>query len=408
MLGIQACEEEEIVYPEIDALQGNKAQVNYGDTLILTFEASEIDQYRINILQGSRVIPTEFNPIFREGDYFEAELIFTDRYLESGSYDLRIQVFKNGVGNSLIRPFTYSGLSLQQTGIALLSNQALEFWDNAGNLSRSFPLNKRFDVLKIDPRDSLIYLASLQDEGVEIRHLKDFRLVASIPPPLGANRKSYSTTLKTEHGLYLFQMDGNTLYLESGIVDASAFHGQSGQVYFSREACLVDQNPATISAFADGSSAQATIYNQALFELYARPLQGLYPQMTALSEDELAIILYQANTGIWTLNYWDVSAGLFGAEKTFIADSVFDIVHFNGNEVIYATSEGLQRYAFFNNLNTITIDPSKFENFQKRKTDQALFLQKGNIVQQLLLNNNLQFAASSTNRLLDYEILYNK
>lgn len=402
------CTEDEKIYPKVDELQGLEARVEFGDTLLISFEAEDINQYRINILQGSRVIPTDFTPQYRDGNYFEAQLIFKDRYLESGSYDLRIQVFREGLGSSIIKPFSYTGLALQQTGIALLTDVAVEIWANDGSLQQSFPLNKQFDVLKIDPRDSLIYLTSLQDMGIEIRHLKDFRLISSIPAPLGSNRQSFSTTLKTENGLYLFQMDGNTLYLESGLIDASAFHGQSGQVYFTREACLLNQNLATTSAFADGSSAQASIYNRALFELYAIPVQGLHPQMIALSEDELAIILYQPNTGIWTLNYWDVTAGLFGAEKTFFADSLFDLGHLNGNDIVYASSEGLHRYSFFNNLNTIIIDPAKFENFQSRKTDDALFVQKGNAVQRLLLNNNLQFAASSSDILIDYDLLYNK
>lgn len=407
-LFVTACKDDEIPAPEFSWEENPPSQISFGDTVFIRFKAVDINKYRIQLKKGAKVIPLNFRTYFKDGDFYEAEVIFDDRYLNSGTYDWHIEVFIGNVSNSDLREVRYTGLALKQSGMALLHANQLEIIDTAGNTQAQYALSTKFDALKISPRDSLIYLLSLADKGVEIRRLKNFELLSQIPAPLGSNRQSYSNYLKTENGLYLFQMDGNVIYLESGRIEASTFVGVSGQINYVTEACILDNDLAAINAFADGSSAEVNIYNAALFQTIGRSLQGYNHHATALNEDDLAIISYYPNTDVWGINLWATNSGLFGSEKLFSADSVFDLAHLSGNDIVYCTDEGLHRYTFFGNSNILNIDPGKFKNFQIRKTDQALFLQKGNIVQRLLLNNNLQFAASSFTSLVDYEFIYNK
>jgi len=402
-----ACKEDEVQYPSFEWVQGPPRQISYQDTVILKFKASPINRYRISLLDGARVIPVQSRPLFSQDDYFEAEVIFTDRYLESDNLDIRIQVYNGGTFNSEISAFNYLGLELEQRGIALLNDMEIEFWDMAGNLDRSYPLSKSFDVLKIDPRDSLIYLVSLADEGVEVRQLGDFQLVNTIPAPLGLNRNSYSTYLKSEFGLYLFDFGGNVQYFESGSVAASGFYGEQGQVNYIRDANLVDGSIAAIKAFGDYSSPEILILNRNLFLEQSRAISGSRIRIAALNEDELALITSDG-MGEWDIDKWEIGSSNYGTFKTFNTDSILDFEAINSSEILFSNTYGLYRYDFTPNGGAFPIATGRYRNFQIRKTDGRLFVQKGNLIQSFLLDNNLQFAASTSNTLIDYEILYNK
>lgn len=403
-----ACKEDELPAPDFNWEENPPSRVSFGDTVYIRFRAAGINKYRIQLKEGAKVIPLNFRTFFKDGDFYEAEVIFDNRYLNTGIYDWHIEVFIGEVSSSDLRQVRYTGLSLKQTGLALLKANQLELLDSAGNSLSQFALSAKFDALKISPRDSLIYLISLADKGVEIRRMKDFELLSHIPAPLGSNRQSYSNYLKTENGLYLFQLDGQLIYLESGRIEASTFVGVSGQVNYIREACLFDSKLAALKAFADGSSAELNVYNAALFQTIGRPLQGFNHHLTALSQGDIAILAYYPNTAVWSIDLWATKSGVFGSQKQFQADSIFDLAHLSGDDIVFGSDLGLQRFTFFSGSNPFLIAPGKYENFQIRKTDQALFVQKGNSVQRLLLNNNLQFAASSFTSLVDYEFIYNK
>lgn len=382
-------------------------QISFGDTLILQFEAQDIDSYRLDVLSGSRLVASRFRPLYRDGDFFEAQIIFNDRYLESGNYDLRLSVRKGELGNSTFHSFNYQGLSLGARGMALLSNQKLYFFDDQGVLLREYPLSGSFDALKVSARDSLIYLASMGGEGIEVRDLKDFKLLQSFPAPLGANQRSFQDFVKTEQGLYLLQRDGFIKYLEGGTLRVNVDFDRPGPRYYAQYAALIDNRLAAVFAFADESAPEVHYLNENLFSLYSRALVGRSHRICALDSEVLAII-YQKPNFNWSIDRFKGQSQDYANLFDFQADSVFDLESRAQQTIVFATEEGLHLFDVSQTMAPQKIQSGKFENFQLRRTDRALFLQKGNLVQRLLLNNNLQFAASINEPLVDYEILYNK
>lgn len=403
------CSEEEPAYPELKILNTLPANIAYGDTLIIQFEAEPISQYRINLLQGERVMGSQFRPLYRDGNFFEAEVIFDDRYLSSGTYDLRITAYNQGQFLSRFHPFRYTELAAEQRGFALLSDQSLEILNADGIKLREFSLNQSFDRVKVSARDSLIYLISLADNGIEVRHLRDFSEVSFLPAPLGANQNSFADVLKRDRNFYLLQRNGYILEIGEGLIQSSRFIGVSGQQYYARTAAWFDEQLAVFSAFGDGSNAQLEVYSSNLLgQLYTYPLVGSSPRLAALNEDELAILIRKPGDGIWELNRYRKSDQAYTTLESFTDEALYDAAAIAPSDLVYGTASGLYRYSSLGGGNAQLVDPRRFENFQISKINGAFYLQNGNLVQRLLLNNNLQFAASSSKLLKDYEILYNK
>ncbi len=408
LLFLVSCETEEEAVPELKILNNLPAQISYGDTLIIQFEAQSINSYRINIMKGNLILGNSFRALYRDEDFFEAQVIFNDRYLEDGNYQLRLSVQNQSKGNSSFHAFAYNGLNLEGRGMALLGNQKLYFFDEQGQTSREYPVNGNFDLLKISARDSLIYLASLGDDGIEVRNLKDFSLITRIPAPLGAGQQSYSSFVKTENGFYLLRKDGFIKYLESGTFQASQDFNRQGPNYFAQTGAIINKQLAVILAYPDQTSSEVHYLNSSLFSRYSRALVGSKHQIAALDDEALALVYLKADASKWTIDRYRGSTQDYGNRGEFSADSLYGVAAISASEIAYSTNQGLYRYDLDQGVSPFLIDNGQFSNFQKRRTDQAIFIQNGSLVQTLLLNNNLQFAASINEPLLDYEILYNK
>jgi len=408
LLFLVSCETEEAPVPQLKILNNLPAQISYGDTLIIQFEAQSINSYRIHIMKGNLILGNSFRALYRDEDFFEAQVIFNDRYLEDGNYQLRLSVQNQSEGNSSFHAFAYNGLNLENRGMALLANQKLYFFDEQGQTSREYPVNGNFDLLKISARDSLIYLASLGDDGIEVRHLKDFSLITRIPAPLGAGQQSYSSFVKTENGFYLLRKDGFIKHLESGTFQTSQDFNRQGPNYYAQSGAIINEELAVIFAYPDQTSSEVHYLNESLFSRYSRALVGSKHQIAALDDAALALIYLMPNGNKWAIDRYQGSSQDYGNRGDFNADSVFALTAISASEIVYSSNNGLFRFDLDQGGSSFLVDVAKYWNFQKRRTDQAIFMQKGNLVQRLLLNNNLQFAASINEPLLDYEILYNK
>lgn len=401
------CEEEDADFPQVQILDGLPTTWSYGDTVIIRFRAEPVSRYRISILQGNIVRSNTFLPLFRDGNEFEALVIMNQPYLEDGQYDLRIQAFNGDVGSSAFHSFSYDGLDLQQSGWAFLSPGKLIFQNVQGQVEREYPLSRSFDRVKISARDSLIYLISYGDGGLEIRDLKNFDLIASISAPLGAGVDSYTRAIKDGEAVFLLQKDGFIQKLESGGIQATANPPNTGTAYFARTATSRNGDLAAIFAFADGSNPELSYLASNLFPQYSRPLNGQGHLICSL-EDELWALIYHNGASSWSIDRFNGANQAYSPRGSIAVDSVFALRSFASNNVVFATDQGLYSYSLDQINNPQLIDPGRFLNFQTRRTDDAFILQKGNLIQVLLLNNNLQFAAAITEPLIDYEILYNK
>ncbi len=409
VLIIVGCKKEEAEIPSLTIVNALPAKLSFGDTLFLQFEASPVTRYRIAIMSGARVVSNQFLPVFQDGDFYEARLIFDDRYLDDGNYDIRLTAFNGESGTSLFHPFTFDGLDLAHTGIALLTSQKIIFEDAEGNIEREFPISGNFHRLKISPRDSLIYLASFEDHGIEIRHLRDFSLINQIVAPLGAGQRSFSDFVKTDQGIYLLERNGFIRYLEEGTVLQSAFYGRANRNdYYPQKGTILHNSLALVSSFSDGAQPQLHILNEQLFSQNAYALSGIRHQVSALGTDAVLIAHYNPGLMQWNFDRYRWTNQSYTSLSSINADSLYDFESIAPNEVLYSTDQGLYRQDLIPGATASPLSSGTFSNFQFRRTDAALFLQNGNLVQRFLLDNNLQFAAASNTTLLDYEILYNK
>jgi hypothetical protein len=359
-----ACQTDEPQYPQLNSLQAlGGSNWSYGDTLTLQFDAMPMQSYKLALLAGAELIPIKYRENYRSDDFIEVLVFWDNRYLENGRYDIRLQVFNDGVGASDFLSVNYSGLNLKQTGFALLGENFLEIQDTSGGIWAQYPLSKSFDCLMVSSQDSLLYLAAYANYAVEVRSLKDFSLQNTLPLPAANGSQAYHNFLKTERGLFLLQTDGGIVYVEQGGIKAS-----------------------TNVAGIDRSARQASAFN-----------------------DKLAIISTDFNGVDHAFAVYNVPNQQLTTSNLSLAQLVEEALAFNENSFVHADAQSLSRTTYLGSYQTTNIAQGpNYQNFQKNRVNEGFYLQNGNSIQRLLVNNNLQFAASYTNLLLDYEFLYNK
>lgn len=402
---IASCSKAEEPYPEVSFTYVDGQVINYGDTLRLGFETANASSYKLSLVQGSRVYTVSQRQVFREGNSFDLELIFNDPYLESGNYDLRLQVENSDKGASAFSSIRYIGLALAQEGFALLGTQSIELIDNAQNRT-VFPLLNSFAAIKVSSRDSLIYLGAFADAQTEVRRLSDFQLVRQLPTVAPSGSKSYYDFIKSEQGLYLLRSDGGIDYLEEGTIQASTVL-PTGRT--ARRGCMLNAKLVAISYDAAGLNPELKFYNANLngsFQSY--PLPGSNHVIFPLQGNQELAVLLRRNEQ-WELHIYNsvnqtLSLEYIGNNQMPLAGSATA----QSQLLMFSTDQELYRAYIFGSSIPTAIQSGAHNNFQLSRFHEGLYLQKANTVYRLGLDNNLQFAASKLDALQDYDILYNK
>jgi hypothetical protein len=402
-----ACQTDEPQYPQLNSLQAlGGSNWSYGDTLTLQFDAMPMQSYKLALLAGAELIPIKYRENYRSDDFIEVLVFWDNRYLENGRYDIRLQVFNDGVGASDFLSVNYSGLNLKQTGFALLGENFLEIQDTSGGIWAQYPLSKSFDCLMVSSQDSLLYLAAYANYAVEVRSLKDFSLQNTLPLPAANGSQAYHNFLKTERGLFLLQTDGGIVYVEQGGIKAST--NVAGIDRSARQASAFNDKLAIISTDFTGGNPKLEIYNKNLNGLLqSYPLIGSNYRVFALNNTSLGLSYFNGVDHAFAV--YNVPNQQLTTSNLSLAQLVEEALAFNENSFVHADAQSLSRTTYLGSYQTTNIAQGpNYQNFQKNRVNEGFYLQNGNSIQRLLVNNNLQFAASYTNLLLDYEFLYNK
>ena len=402
---IASCSKAEEPYPEVSFTYVEGGVFKFGDTIRLGFESSNSDSYKLSLLQGNRVFSLPQREVFREANRVDLELILNDPYLESGAYDLRLQVVNKDKGASTFSTIRYTGLALAQMGFALLGPKNVELID--GNQNRtSFPLSSSFDAMKVSSRDSLIYLAAFADVELEIRRLSDFQLVRKLPLVAPTGFRSYYEFIKSEQGLYLLRTDGGIDYLEEGTLQSSASLAAGRS---ARKGCVFNKKLVAVTYDQAGLNAQLVFFNANLngsFQGY--PLPGSNHIIFPLQNNQELALLLQRNSK-WELHIYNSATQILSLE--YIGNTQMPLAGSataQNQLLMFSTNQELYRALVGGSSVPLPIQNGIHRQFQLSAFDQGLYLQKAKTVYRLNLDNNLQFAASKFDALQDYEILYNK
>ncbi len=410
LLILVACAEEEPVYPGLDLeRQGLSSSWSYGDTMYLNFRASETTSYSLALMQGALALPLNHRLVYREGDNYELEVIWADRYLESGNYEIRIQAFNGDEGVSTFFPISYSGLPLQFTGYALLGESKLTLVDP--NQSRlDLPLTTNYDQVMVSSRDSLIYLAAFADEKLSIRSLEDFTQLSELALPAPVGSRSYYDFIKTAQGLYLLQSDGEIKYLASGQIQASVNVDQ-GQGERARQGAVIGNRFAAVIASIGGANPRIAVFNQALNGEYSSyPLNDPNAYLVAIDSERLGV--FQQIGGQLRFSTYDPQRNVFNLEFNLSAGTVTEAIYTktnNGSSIlVFATATELYHYQV-GSFVAPQLDPGlSLSNFRLERATERLYLQNGNAVQSYMSPGNLIFGTSFSGTLKDFDLLYNK
>jgi hypothetical protein len=125
LLGAFSCQKEP-VYPQIEFTENPVFALAYQDTLTFRFNVTDYSHgISIEVLDGDRVLPFSISKVSERNGSFVYMLYCNDRYVESGSYDLKVSAENDDVGSSSFANIRFTGLEKQITGIAYLQTDGV-------------------------------------------------------------------------------------------------------------------------------------------------------------------------------------------------------------------------------------------------------------------------------------------
>ncbi len=160
-----SCKEEK-VYPKVDILSPDQGHYRYGDTILVRATASEVNgNVSVSVLKGASIVNLPSSLVYQDGDEYEFEIYFDDKYLESGEYDIRVRAFNEGNGTSKFVKVFLEELEKRVRGVVALSVN----WNTATLLKRDsasaitslslegdyhyLSFSGRFDQIVVAPRE---------------------------------------------------------------------------------------------------------------------------------------------------------------------------------------------------------------------------------------------------------------
>jgi hypothetical protein len=132
------CKDDSDVYPKVQIVSPlNAGNYNFRDTLLIRVDVRDGDgRIAVNLMEGATVIPIANHLVYQEGSVLEYELYFTDRYLKTGSYDIRVLASNGDNSGSDFLAISYKELPKRLRGVVTLSgngnNSVLTYRDSIG------------------------------------------------------------------------------------------------------------------------------------------------------------------------------------------------------------------------------------------------------------------------------------
>ncbi len=210
---VLSCKKDNDIYPEVQIKTplsgGNYA---FSDTLILRIEVLKSDgRVSLNIMDGDIVMPIANYLVYQQGSVREYELYFTDRYLTSGNYDIRVQAFNGENSTSDFLKISYTESALRQNGFIVLTqsgNMATIIHSDSSQAQRSFTLTGDYPHLAFN---------SFQQTGAVVPYLsgqlsgfslKDFSVGYTAANPSNSGLPQYEHILSHDRLIYALESEG--------------------------------------------------------------------------------------------------------------------------------------------------------------------------------------------------------
>ena len=392
-----------MAFPQIEISSSIGREQSYQDTLYLEFQLKDHESYHLALMDGSTALSLKHRVIFSENGRYELEIIWDDPYLETGNYEIRLQAMNRDRGSSELIPISYSGLALELKGYAFLKAQDLELV--LGGQSQNFSLNRSFDRVFANARDSLLYLCS-KEGFVELRRWSDFTLVKT----LGNGQRNYQSFTAGRQAIYLLGVDGLLQKVEGENIVGS-YQYNSNLSFVPISATEVNGQLAVAFGRLQANGGELVILNQdfnAEVQNYY-PLLGSNFKVSTLGEETIALA-QEGSLGV-SVYIYDLDQQTLDLQLTLTETQLFALGSVGHIGVAFCTEGGSHYY------NTETVRINQFiDNFRYRSgessrvADEYFWVNSTggiHLVSQTTFGSAI-YNTNLSNSAIDLALLYNK
>ncbi len=255
-LATSSCQKENDVYPRVEIkfpLSGGS--YDFRDTLLLSVDVTKSDGHiSINLMDGATVIPIANHLVYQQGSVREYELYFTDRYLESGKYEIRVLAFNGENRSSDFSELRYTELPLRFKGFLALSGDGssatIASYDSIGDI-RDIQLNGDYPYLAFNSFQQFITTAPIRSGKLTGFSFKNLTPIFTVNNPVNPGLRQYEQAFSHDKFIYVLENKGRIrAYNADGSIGRS-YNVSSG--YVPQRACIAEPG-FLLSAQEDGKN----------------------------------------------------------------------------------------------------------------------------------------------------------
>lgn len=405
---VHSCKDENSTYPQVSIsapLSGGS--YSFGDTIRVAFEVvNKQGQVSVDLMNGGTPVSIANKLVNEEGNHFEYELYFTDRYLPSGNYDIRVQAFNGNNSSSDFLEITYHELPLRMRGLVALSGEK----------------GSNFNILRYDSLGNIL-TQPLTDPAFDLE-FNSFQQVIAIASSTNGNLFGYSFSKlsmvygknATEMGRYNdIHTNGPYIFALESSGGIKGFHGngtlarsyEAPEDYVPEKACA--GNPGLLI------SAKLTGRNEyALFLL--NPQNGAVLKTTNVPGKVAAMdyagsnlfILAYRDKGDAVIATYEVDNNILTDYYRLIGELPLSLVSVDPNQMLISTDSRILRFA--PHLPAFPIEVHNFaaSDMEYDEIQDHIYYASGNSIMKGTPGANVSTVLNSPDSIHQIEIAYNK
>ncbi len=410
LVGLFSCKEER-VFPEVNILSvGEGTTFDYGDTIQLRVRVDKADEGVLSdILKGDQTTGLPSEIIDREGNEFLIFFYHTDKYLETGTYSIRISAFNGDNRGSDFRQIQLNEFPLRYRGVALLSGEGnqrvLARVDSIGQ-TITLALSGDFNYVACNGAFDQVLAAPERSGKLAAFGFKSLNLEYELPNPKPEGTQQYRNLHTFQRKTYAFLDDGRARALNRGGGFESQFTLQDP--YVVHFADYIAEDEMVVAA------KERTANNWRIF--IVNPASGFIKKQTFVKPGVVGIsydgngntyITYPVNNESVVARYSHQS-GLVTELYMASDETPRDILVRNGVGFL-ATDQGLYNFATTGGSPLQQRFDFGVDNLVYEAQQAEVYFTAGNVVYKTGLSSGVnRYVAAASEQVMDLAIMYNK
>ena len=396
-----ACQKEELL-PEVQILEPRSGQsYRFGDTLKIRAQAKNANtDLQVTLQQNNQPVGLPGITIYGDESEIFRELYYKDRYLEGGTYEVKVTARNSETFISDFRQVQLQALPLRQMGLAYLSNARLTLLDSAGNTHQT-SLAEDFAQIAFAGRPQLIGLRAKDGSKVQFYEPKK----ASLTGEIFAESGNEIIDLQVQEGIfYVLYRNGKLTARRDAQNREFTYRLPINRL---AESMAIGEDGLVITGRAAGDSQRKLFYfikNQSVavqqLPLTRRKSLVQYWQ----NEHYLLSHAKGETTELWLHDAKNISAAPWQSLPDYSVKAMLR----DGLQGMYLVTD----VKLLQIMSTSEIRPREVLNFAPEalkvaRTDNSLYFTNGSLLQRRV-NGRDEFVISSNQNINDFTLIYNK